>query len=194
MFGDFFGLLLADDGRIWMGGNTTGAAIHWTPDLQEWRNSWKPFNPFDPFFGDGSGPPIFNPPREGDPVNLRAVAQTMEGKIWFASGGNLSWRVPWYGLASWEGGTHFQYYNPRTLGSLEDNILELVGWEDRLVFGFPSTGLLIWKPGEAKGKRFGVPQGLPGEQIGRLYLDRMTDPPALYVPTDGGLAVMRSLP
>ncbi|MFL5359828.1 MAG: hypothetical protein ACJ78U_02585 [Myxococcales bacterium] len=194
MFGDFFGLLLADDGRIWMGGLTTGAAIHWTPDLQLWRNSWKPDNPFDPAFGDGSGPPIFETRREGDLVNIRAVAETMDGKIWFASGGNAGWRVPWLGLASWEGGTRFQYYDPHKLGALEGNILELVGWEDRLVFGFPNTGLLIWKPGEAKGQRFGIPQGLPGEQIGRLYLDRMTDPPALYVPTEGGLAVLRSLP
>ena len=62
------------------------------------------------------------------------------------------------------------------------------------MLGFPNTGLLVWKPGDAKGRRFGVPQGLPGEQIGRLYLDRMTDPPALYVPTEGGLAVLRALP
>jgi hypothetical protein len=193
LFGDFFGLLLADDGRIWMGGNTTGAAIHWTPDLQFWRNSWKPDNPFDPFFGDGC-PPIFPTAREGDPVNLRAIAETMDGKIWFASGGNVGWRLPWRGLASWEGGTQFKYYDPQSLGALEGNILELVGWEDRLVFGFPNTGLLLWKPGDAKGKRLGIGQGLPGEQIGRLYLDRMTDPPALYVPTEGGLAVFRSLP
>lgn len=194
MFGDFFGLLLADDGRIWMGGLTTGAAIKWTPDLQLWRNSWKPDNPFDPYFGDGSGPPVFNTSREGDSVNIRAIAETMDGTIWFASGGNVGWRVPWLGLAEWLGGTHFQYYDPQTLGALEGNILELVGWEDKLVFGFPSTGLLIWKPGDAKGVRFGIPQGLPGEQIGRLYLDRMTDPPQLFVPTEGGLAVLRSLP
>ena len=194
MFGDFFGLLLSDDGRIWMGGLTTGAAIHWTPDLQLWRNSWKPDNPFDPYFGDGSGPPIFPTAREGDSVNIRAIAETMDGTIWFASGGNVGWRVPWRGLASWQGGFHFQYYDPQSLGALEGNILELVGWEDRLVFGFPNTGLLVWKPGDATGKRIGFGQGLPGEQIGRLYLDRMTDPPALYVPTEGGLAVFRSLP
>ena len=192
MFGDFFGLLLADDGKLWMGGLTTGAAINWTQDLQQW---WRqPENAFDPYFGDGSGPPIFPTAREGDSVNIRAIAQTMDGKIWVASGGNVGWRVPWRGLASWEGGVQFKYYDPQSLGALEGNILELVGWEDELVFGFPNTGLLIWKPGDAKGKRIGIPQGLPGEQIGRLYLDRMTDPPALYVPTEGGLAVFRSLP
>jgi len=192
MFGDFFGLLLADDGRLWMGGLTSGAAIHWTPVLQDW---WQqPPNRFDPAFGDGSGPPIFETRREGDSVNIRAIAETMDGTIWWASGGNAGWRVPWRGLASWSGGFHFQYYDPQSLGALEGNILELVGWEDKLVFGFPNSGLLVWKPGDAKGHRVGVAQGLPGEQIGRLYLDRMTDPPALYVPTDGGLAVFRSLP
>jgi len=192
VFGDFFGLLISDDGKIWMGGLTTGAAIKWTPELQRW---WmQPENAFDPAFGDGSGPPIFETGREGDPVNIRAIAETMDGTIWFASGGNVGWRVPWRGLASWQGGFHFQYYDPQALGALEGNILELVGWEDKLVFGFPNTGLLVWKPGDAKGHRVGVAQGLPGEQIGRLYLDRMTDPPALYVPTEGGLAVFRSLP
>ncbi|TMB33285.1 MAG: hypothetical protein E6J62_11450 [Deltaproteobacteria bacterium] len=104
MFGDFFGLLLSDDGRIWMGGLTTGAAIHWTPDLQLWRNSWKPDNPFDPYFGDGSGPPIFPTAREGDSVNIRAIAETMDGTIWFASGGNVGWRVR-ATSSSWSAGT-----------------------------------------------------------------------------------------
>jgi len=33
-----------------------------------------------------------------------------------------------------------------------------------------------------------------GEAIGRISLDQMVDPPQLLVPTEGGLAVLRSLP
>ena len=66
--------------------------------------------------------------------------------------------------------------------------------DGRLVLGFPSTGLLVWKPGEARGHRLTVRDGLPGEAIGRMSLDRMVSPPALYVPTEGGLAVYRQVP
>jgi hypothetical protein len=63
----------------------------------------------------------------------------------------------------------------------------------RLVLGFPSSGLLVWKPGDAKGTRVTAGEGLPGQAIGRMFLDRMVSPWALYVPTDGGLAVFRKL-
>jgi hypothetical protein len=35
---------------------------------------------------------------------------------------------------------------------------------------------------------------LPGEQIRRVSLDLMHQPPLLMVPTDGGLAVLRDVP
>jgi len=66
--------------------------------------------------------------------------------------------------------------------------------DGRLVFGFPNSGLLVWDPGEAKGRRITQRDGLPGERIGRMSQDRMHDPPLLLVPTDGGLAVFRNLP
>ena len=66
--------------------------------------------------------------------------------------------------------------------------------DGRLVFGFPGSGLLIWEPGEPKGRRITHGDGLPGEQIGRMSQDHMHDPPLLLVPTDGGLAVFRSIP
>jgi hypothetical protein len=186
--GDFYGLLLADDGRLWMGGLISAGAIRWTAGLQDW---WvQPPNEFFPAFVN---PPVFHPPAYGGNVNFRAVAETMDGLIWFASGEVEGWRGPTFGLASWDG-KMFNYYDPRALGSREYNILELVGWDDELVFGFPSTGLLVWKPGTAQGKRLGIAEGLPGEQIGRMSLDRMVDPPQLLVPTERGLAVIRSLP
>ena len=190
VFGDFFGLTLADDGRLWMGGLTSAGAIRWTSDLQSWRESFAPFNPFVPAFDN---PPVFKPGSHGGNVNIRAVAVTADGMVWFASGEQESWRGPTFGLASWDGRI-FQYVDPRSICAPEFNVVEMVAWDDRLVLGFASTGLLVWKPGEPSGKRLGMKEGLPGEAIGRISLDRMVDPPQLFVPTEGGLAVVRSLP
>jgi hypothetical protein len=139
---------------------------------------------------------VFNPPVEGAPVNLRGVAVTPDGMVWFASGETLNetWRGPTYGLASWDG-HRFTHYDPTALGAAEFNILEIQALPDgRLVLGFPTSGLLVWNPGDKKGRRITGSDGLPGEQIGRMSLDRMHDPPILFVPTDGGLAALRSLP
>jgi hypothetical protein len=196
VFGDFYALTLADDGRLWMGGLASAGAIRWQRDLSVWVQSWAPFNPFVPAFGDPypGNPPIFSPPREGDFVNIRGVAAAPDGMVWFASGEVEDWRGPIYGLASWDG-RRLTYFDPTTLGSLEYNILEIQALPDgRLVLGFPTTGLLVWKPGEARGHRLTVADGLPGEAIGRMSLDRMVSPPALYVPTEGGLAVYRKVP
>ncbi len=193
VFGDWFGLTLADDGRLWMAGLTSAGAIRWTSVLQDWRNSWAPYNPFVPAFGDPieQNPPVFRPPREGDPVNLRAVAVTPDGTVWFASGEVEGWRGPTYGLAAWDG-KHFTAFDPIALGAVDYNILELVALSDgRLVLGFPGSGLLVWKPGDAKGRRITRADGLPGEAIGRLHLDRMVKPAALYAPIDGGLVMLR---
>lgn len=193
-FGDQFGLTLAPDGRLWMAGLTTAGAVHFRESLDDWVQSWIPFNPFDPAFGDGFSVPVFPTPVQGEPVNLRAVTVTSDGVVWFASGGAESWRVPHRGMASWDG-RHFLYFDPTALGSIEFNILEMVALpDDRLVLGFPSTGLLVWKPGDRKGHRLTVNDGLPGERIGRVKLDRLHDPPILLVPTDGGLLLMRQVP
>jgi hypothetical protein len=129
-------------------------------------------------------------------INLRAVAVTSDRTVWFASGEVESWRGPTFGLAAWRDETPYQrkFVDPRSIGAAEFNVLEMVAWDDKLVLGFPSTGLLVWRPGEARGKRLGIKEGLPGEAIGRMSLDRMVDPPQLLVPTEGGLAVLRSLP
>ena len=197
-FGDWFGLTLADDGRLWMGGLTNAGAVHYREALDEWVQSWTPHNPFDPAFGDPypGSTPVFNPPVEGDPVNIRGVAVTREGTVWFASGEVENWRGPTYGLASWGGpGTSFIHIDPTALGSTEYNILELQALPDgRLVLGFPNSGLLVWTPGDARGHRLTQRDGLPGEQIRRMSLDRMHSPAILFVPTDGGLAAFRQVP
>ena len=196
-FGDFFGLAIGPDGRVWMGGLYSAAAIGWTPTLAEWYESYKGHNPFVPAFGDPlpTNPPIFRPPNYADPVNIRAVAPGNDGMVWFASGEVEAWRGPTYGIAGVDEKNRITYYDPIQLGAIEYNVLELVALPDgRLVMGFPNSGLLVWKPGDAKGHRLTTKDGLPGDRIGRMYLDRMVDPPALYVPTDGGLAVFRSVP
>ena len=196
VFGDFYALTMGDDGRLWMGGLSAAAAIGWTSNLQFWRNSWEPDNPFIPAMPGKGGPMVFTPPRQGGFINLRAIAVTADGTVWFASGEADSWRGPTYGLASWrdENQYHMQYTDPTAIGAPDYNVLEMVAWGDQLVLGFPSTGLLVWKPGDAKGKRMGFAEGLPGQAIGRMYIDRMVNPPQLFVPTEGGLAVLRSLP
>ena len=161
-----------------------------------WRNSWEPDNPFVPAMPGAGAPALFQTPTQGGNINLRAVAVTADGTVWFASGEVESWRGPTYGLAAWrdEHPYHVDYVDPTAIGAAEYNVLEMVAWNDKLVLGFPSTGLLVWKPGDARGKRMGIAEGLPGQAIGRIYLDRMVDPPQLLVPTEGGLAVLRSLP
>jgi hypothetical protein len=199
-FGDWFGLTLADDGRLWMGGLTCAGAIGFREQLNAftdgdpgmpWVYSWEPYNPFIPAMTD---PPVFTPPSDGDPVNIRAVAVTPDGTAWFASGEVESWRGPLYGLAAWDG-RHYAHFDPTALGSLDYNILEMAALPDgRLVLGFPNSGLLVWKPGDAQGHRLTTSDGLPGESIRRISLDRMHSPPILFVPTDGGLAAFRQVP
>ena len=201
-FGDWFGLTMADDGRLWMGGLTNGGAIRYQEKLSDWIQSWWPVNPFWPSW---EYPPIFQVPVEGDPVNIRGVAVTPDGVVWFASGEVESWRGPTYGLASWTEERNppatrppngkVEYFDPVKLGALEYNILELQALADgRLVLGFPTTGLLVWTPGDVHGHRLTVLDGLPGEQIHRLSIDKMHSPPILFVPTDGGLAAFRQIP
>jgi len=190
-FGDWFGLTLAADGRLWMGGLYSAGAIKFKEKLEDWVLSFAPFNPFSPAF---EWPPVFVPPRMGDPINIRGVAVTPDGTVWFVSGGAESWRTPHYGIAAYDG-KRFTYFDPFALGGIEDNILEVQALDDgRLVFGFASSGLMSWEPGEKKGRRITQRDGLPGERIGRISQDRMHDPPLLLVPTDGGLAIFRNLP
>jgi len=87
------------------------------------------------------------------------------------------------------------HFDPTALDSIEYNILEMQTLDDgRIVLGFPSSGLLVWTPGDAKGHRLTVADGLPGERIGRTSMDRMHAPPILLVPTEGGLALLRDVP
>src|SRR4051812_37555313 len=110
-FGDWFGLTLAPDGRLWMGGLTNAGAIGFKDKLEDWVQSWQPVNPFVPAF---EWPPVYLPARMGDPVNIRGVAVTHDGMAWFVSGGAEGWRSPHYGIAAWDG-KRFTYFDPIAL-------------------------------------------------------------------------------
>jgi hypothetical protein len=183
-----------------MGGLTTAGAINYREKLEDWILSFGSFNPFSPAF---EWPPIFVPPAMGDPVNIRGVAVTPNGVVWFVSGEVESWRGRTYGIAAYDEScpkrkpacNMLTYFDPTALGATEYNILEVQALADgRLVFGFPSSGLLVWEPGESKGRRLTQRDGLPGERIGRMSQDYMHDPPLLLVPTDGGLVIFRNVP
>src|SRR5207248_3274835 len=113
MMGDWRGLALAQDGDLWVAGKWTAGKIRWTSDLSAWHrrpgaqayayNFGDPYNP-----ATGANPPVFRPPREGDPVSMSAVAVTKDGIAWFASD-PLSARDPNYGLASFDGKA-FHYF------------------------------------------------------------------------------------
>ena len=52
----------------------------------------------------------------------------------------------------------------------------------------PNSGLVVWDP--VTGKHFAIRAGggIPSDQVYRLEVDTMVDPPALHVATAGGAA------
>ena len=58
----------------------------------------------------------------------------------------------------------------------------------------PTTGLVVWDPVSGKRTQIRSGNGIPSDQVYRLELDRMVDPPALHVATAGGAAVIRVFP
>jgi hypothetical protein len=88
------------------------------------------------------------------------------------------------------------YYDPmRDLGMAEAAVLDMVALPDgRLVLAGPNSGLVVWDPVSKKSTAIRAGQGIPSDQIYRLELDTMVNPPALHVATAGGAAVLRVLP
>ncbi|MHB1845039.1 MAG: hypothetical protein ACYCWW_09425 [Deltaproteobacteria bacterium] len=195
MIGEWRGLAFdaKHGGAVWMGGEYTAGLLGWTSNLMSWIDNSA--NPFIVAFGDPYPPsqPVFEPPQEGDSVDIRAIAVTPDGLVWFASGPEWSDSDPQYGIASYafsSGG--FTYYDPMSLGFGTKALMDMVALPDgRLVFGTEYDGLRIWTPQNGQLFSMTVVDGLPGNQIQMMYLDTSVSPPALYVGTDGGLAVLR---
>jgi len=147
-------------------------------------------------FGDpydtatGRNPPVFRPPREGDPVELSAVTVAKDGTVWFASGPqNTATRN--YGIASWDGKA-FRYFDPvRDAGLPEANVRDLVALPDGRLAVASSSAVVLWDPAAS---RHTTLAGLPKGAILRLQLDRQVSPPSLHVATEQGAAALRVLP
>ena len=218
--GDFRALALDSTGDLWVGGRWAAGAIVYTADNSNWYNTPRSANPADGAFkfafGDpytsycmaGYGRPVFCTPLEGDYVNLSAVAvtrdplQPAQDKVWFSSG--VIYNEPAdvnYGVASFvarpaANQQMWTYYNPISdLGMAEMNVRDMLALPDgRLVLAGPTTGLTIWDPSTRRHVSIRAGQGIPSDNVLRLELDTMVNPPALHVATDAGAAVLRVLP
>jgi sugar lactone lactonase YvrE len=138
--------------------------------------------------------PVFRPPLEGDPVSISAVSVAPDGKVWFSSATYYTGDIA-YGVAAWTGRS-FRHYDPEAeIGMAERPVSDLIALPDgRLVLSGPNSGLMFWNPATGQGQRYQVEQGLPDDRVLRMYLDTMVSPPALYISTAGGGAVLRQLP
>ncbi len=133
---------------------------------------------------------MFRPPREGDPVELSAVAVAKDGTAWFASGPqNTATRT--YGIASWDGKA-FRYFDPvRDAGLPEANVRDLVALPDGRLAVASFSAVVLWDPA---GNRHTSLAGLPKGTVQRLELDLRVSPPSLHVATEQGAAALRVLP
>ncbi len=189
--GDWRGLALDAQGRLWHAGEWTAGLIPWNSNPVTWWTSWT----FDVAFGDpyaGPGPgfrdePVFQVPQEGDPVHLTAVSVCPDGRVWFASSGPTSVTNA---VAVWNGSV-FQTFDARTLGLAETGVQDLVCLPDgRIVLAGVTSGAAIYDPASGASKPL---SGIPSQHVNRLGVDTMVTPFALFVSTDAGAAVLRSV-
>jgi hypothetical protein len=195
MIGDWRGLSLAADGNLWVAGKWTAGKIRWTQQLSQWH-ARTGADTFEIAFGDpydaatGRNPPVFRPPREGDPVDMSAVAVARDGTVWFASGPQSSGPRA-YGIASWDGKA-FRYFDPvRDAGLPESNVRDLVALPDGRLAVASFSALVLWDP--TAGRHTAV-SGLPGGSIQMLELDGRVAPATLHVATELGAEALRVLP
>jgi hypothetical protein len=77
----------------------------------------------------------------------------------------------------------------------ENNITDMIGLPDgRLVIAGGSSGLTFWNPNTGVHTSMQAGQGLPSDQVIRMELDLMVNPPALHVSTANGAATIRVFP
>lgn len=212
--GDWRGLAIAPDGDLWTAGRWTAGKITWNAnidpsgalDVSDWSVRHHPSNPqtFAPAFGDpypgsinGCGqpnPPVFPVAHEGDYVSLTGVTVTPDGAVWFSSGQTFNDDVA-LGIAEYKDAC-FRYLQPSDVGLAEQNVKDLVALPDgRLVIAGSTTGLTIWNPATGRHHPMNASNGyLPDDQVQRLELDTMVNPPALHVATSSGAATLRQFP
>ena len=195
MIGDWRGMALAPDGDLWVAGKWTAGKIRWTQQLSQWHSRLGA-STFAVAFGDpydaasGRNPPVFRPPREGDPVELSAVTVAKDATVWFASGPQNTATRP-YGIASWDGNA-FRYFDPvGDAGLPEANVRDMVALPDGRLAVASFSALVLWDPAS---RRHTTVSALPRGTIQRLELDQRVSPPSLHVSTEQGAAALRVLP
>jgi hypothetical protein len=135
--------------------------------------------------GQFGGPPVFPVPSPGDVMNINAVTVTPDRKSW--------WSSSIYGIASFDG-HQFKYFTPAQAGT-SSTVTDMVALPDgRLAVATQNDGLMIWNPDTGAHTAIRSGSGLPSNQVNRLELDLMVDPPALHVSTALGATTVRVFP
>jgi hypothetical protein len=199
--GDWLGLDIDAEGRLWHAGKWTAGRITWVSDPLLWHTrGGASFDAAfgDPYLGPGTGnEPVFEVAQEGDPVHLTAVSVCPDGRVWFASRGASSGPAQAAGLAVavWDR-TRFRTYTPGQLGLGEAEVRDLVCLPDgRVVLAGFTTGLSVFDPATGRSTPIRASGGLiPSDRVLQLEVDRMPVPPTLHVATSGGAAALRVLP
>jgi hypothetical protein len=139
------------------------------------------------------------PPIEGDPVFINGVTVAPNGVVW--------WSSSRYGVASFDdkiAKPGFTYFNPASIG-VAGSVSDIVALPDgRIAIGSNGGGVTFWDPPPPPWEnpphtprptttiRAGA--GLPDNQVNRLQLDTMVNPPVLHVSTGTGGAAIRVFP
>jgi len=198
--GDWRGLAIAPDGDLWHAGRWSAGKIRWVADLKQW-NMRSGTEAYPVAYGNLSVP-VFPVAQLGDVVSLSAVALAKDGTPWFASsffyGPVPSVPSPGSGRGlahDRDFGGNFTYVSPFTAGMSQQDVQDMVGLPDgRLVLAGMGTGLVFWDPATGAHTTVWAGQGIPDNSVQQLALDTMVEPPALYVSTSSGVAVLRQFP
>ncbi|MBI5546060.1 MAG: hypothetical protein HY901_19385, partial [Deltaproteobacteria bacterium] len=153
-----------------------------------------PAYPRHPFWMAIASPPVFQV-ADGDSIYLSGIAALSDGTVYFASGpgADAAYAGP-FGLAVWKPGQAYLYLSPETdLGLPSRDIIDLQRLpDDTLLIALRGGGLWRWNPKpEPRGVNLGRVEGLPTNDVHRVYVDAMVSPAAVYVATRSGFALMR---
>jgi hypothetical protein len=199
--GDWRGLAVDPQGRLWHAGKWTAGRITWVADPHVWvfRNGAAFDAAFgDPYDGPGTGnPPVFEVAAEGHEPRLTGVAVCPDGRVWFTSEGPEDGPSAARGdvLAAWDG-RGFRYYTGGELGLGENRARDVACLPDgRVVVAGFTTGLVIFDPAKGTSAAIRASSGvIPSDGIRMIEVNPLVSPPTLLVATDGGAAALRVLP
>jgi hypothetical protein len=199
--GDWKGLAIDAQGRLWHAGKWTAGRITWDADPHDWV--WRNGAAFDAAFGDPYGgpgtetPPVFEVAAEGHEPRMTGVAVCPDGRVWFTSEGAEDGPARDLGhvLAAYDG-KGFAYFTGADVGLAESRARDVACLPDgRVVVAGFTTGLTVFDPATGTTKAITAASGLiPSDAIRMIEVDRMVTPPTLHVATDAGAAALRAIP